>query len=176
MPLRHPLPGEKTITIIRRHWIIFLVNILWHLILLLAPVPLVWFLRGYFAEVFQNEIIFPIIVIILSIYYLMIWLFSYISFIDLYLDVWIITNKRVVNIEQLGIFSRIESEHRIDKIQDITTEVHGIGATLFNFGDLHVQTAGESQRFIFKQVPQPYYLKKTITALAEQLRQPNIQK
>jgi len=144
---------------------------LWNALMLLVPLPLLWFGRQYFPELLATEIIRAIVVVFMSIYYLMVWLLFFTSFIDLYLDVWIITNKRIVNIEQKGLFSRVESEHQLDVIQDITTEVHGIGPTLFNFGDLLVQTAGENQRVVFKQIPEPYYVKKIISDLVENNKQ-----
>lgn len=170
MKLRHPLHNERIIIIIRKHWIIFLLNILRSILLLLIPIAVYWFLRSTIPTVFEGEFFRVMLILFGSIYYLLIWLFLFIRFIDLYLDVWIVTNIRIINVNQKGMFSRVEAEHKLEKIQDITTEVHGIGATVFNYGDLHVQTAGESQRFIFTGAPDPYALKKSISDLLENLK------
>lgn len=92
------------------------------------------------------------------------------TFIDLYLDVWVITNKRILNIEQFGLFSRTEAEHQLSVIQDVTTEVHGIFATMLNYGDVQIQTASESQGVIFRQIPEPYFAKKIISDMIERKR------
>lgn len=168
MPLTHPLPGEKVVTIIRRHWIIFLVSALLDLVLLLVPLPVLWFLETYFPLLFTHTSSWwALIVLLTSLYILFMLLLAYVHFVDLYLDVWIVTDRRVVSIEQRGMFSRTEAEHVFNKIQDITVEVSGILATFFNFGNLHVQTAGERERFTFRHAPEPYLLKNTITSLIE---------
>jgi uncharacterized membrane protein YdbT with pleckstrin-like domain len=88
-----------------------------------------------------------------------IWITFFLIWIDYYFDVWIITNKRVVNIEQKGLFNRQVSELELARIQDITTEVTGVIPTMLNYGEVFIQTAGENPRFIFHQVPDPYGIK-----------------
>jgi hypothetical protein len=80
-------------------------------------------------------------------------MFSFANFIDYYLDVWIVTNERVINIEQKGLFSREVSEKELHKMQDITSDVDGFWATMLNYGDVYIQTAGEKERFVFKHIP-----------------------
>jgi uncharacterized membrane protein YdbT with pleckstrin-like domain len=78
----------------------------------------------------------------------------FIVWINFYLDVWIVTDTRIVNIEQLGLFSRHISELKHNKIQDVTSEVQGLVPTLFGYGNVYIQTAGNKQRFVFKQIPE----------------------
>ena len=93
------------------------------------------------------------------------WITFFLIWIDYYFDVWIITTKRIVNINQQGLFTRTVSELELDKIQDITTDVRGVIPTFLNFGDLQIQTAAEQERFLFAKVPNPYLLKDTIMNL-----------
>ena len=173
MRLHKSLPHEKIILVVRRHWFIFVVKLSLNLLLLGAPIPLIWYGGTYFSNILSGAFIFPFIVVFLTIYYLAMWLVFYLTFIDLYLDVWIITNKRIINIEQFGLFSRTEAEHQFAVIQDISTEVHGIFPTIFNYGDLQIQTASESQGVTFKQIPKPYYVKKVISDMIERIRKEN---
>ena len=170
MRLHRPLPHEKVVLVLRRHWLIFVAKLSLNVVLLLVPLPLLWFGQNYFAGLLVNPFIFAVVVIFLTIYYLAIWLVFYMTFIDLYLDVWIITNKRIINIEQFGLFSRSEAEHQLSVIQDVSTEVHGIFATIFNYGDLLIQTAGEARKVTFKQIPEPYFAKKMISDMIERMR------
>lgn len=167
MRLHKPLPHEKIVLVVRRHWFIFFSRLSLNLLLMIAPVPLIWYGNTYFKEFLSGPMLFPIIVIFFTIFYLALWLVFYLAFIDLYLDVWIITNKRIINIEQFGLFSRSEAEHQLSVIQDVSTEVHGIFPTIFNFGDLTIQTAGESPKVTFKQIPEPYYAKKIISDMID---------
>jgi len=173
MRLHKSLPHEKIMLVVRRHWFIFVTKLSLNLIILAVPLPLIWYGQTYFASLLEGKFIFPLIVVFLTIYYLALWLVFFLTFIDLYLDVWIITNKRIINIEQHGLFSRTEAEHQLSVIQDISTEVHGIFPTIFNYGNMHIQTAGESQRVTFKQIPEPYYVKKIISDAIERSQKEN---
>jgi uncharacterized membrane protein YdbT with pleckstrin-like domain len=98
----------------------------------------------------------------------MVWLFFIATVIDYYLDLWLVTNYRVVNVEQHSLFSRTISELDLAKVQDITSEIKGVIPSIFNFGDVHIQTAGEKERFIFEQVPHAHDIRKKILDLVQE--------
>jgi uncharacterized membrane protein YdbT with pleckstrin-like domain len=139
---------------------------MWALAALMPPVFYLVF-SGIFSSWLTNEYIYPIVVLFLSIYYLYVWLLAFHSFVDYYLDVWIVTTERIINIEQKGLFARTVSEQELFRVQDVTSEVHGFFETILNFGDVHIQTAGQIQRFIFKQVPQPSKIVQEVIQLSE---------
>ncbi len=93
---------------------------------------------------------------------LLVWLYAFLVWIDYFFDVWIITNERVINIEQKGLFVRAVSELKFSRIQDVTSEVSGMIPTILNFGDVKVQTASEEDYFLFRRVPDPYHVKDLI--------------
>lgn len=93
---------------------------------------------------------------------LLVWLYAFLIWIDYFFDVWIITNERVINIEQKGLFVRTVSELKFSRIQDVTSEVNGMIPTILNFGDVKVQTASEEDHFLFRRVPDPYHVKDVI--------------
>lgn len=160
--------GEKIIFLVRRHWLILFLRIHFWLVAMIIPILLALLFRGTsFVFPPENEFFKALLIIFLSIYYLSILLFMLNSFVDYYLDVWLVTTERILNIEQKQIFSRVTAEHKLTKIQDVASEVHGIIATLFDYGDVHIQTAGEKERFIFKQVPHPQEIKRKISELAD---------
>lgn len=86
---------------------------------------------------------------------------------DYYLDVWLLTNHRIVDIEQCGLFNRAISSFRLDLIQDATVEVPGILATFIDFGTVKIRTASQ-ETFEFKGVAHPNELKEGI--MSEQHR------
>ncbi len=75
---------------------------------------------------------------------------------------WVITNKRLIDVEQFGFFHREVSTLRMEQIQDITVETRGIVATLLNFGNIHVQSAAESREFTIRGIPNPKKIKELI--------------
>jgi len=134
-----------------------------------AIVPLIFSLIAgeIFDELISNPGLYPIFILFISIYYLYIWLFIFYGFVDYYLDVWIVTTERIVNIEQKGLFARVVSEQRLDRIQDVTSELKGFFSTMLNYGNVYIQTAGEQTRFIFKEVAQPQKVAKKINQIVE---------
>lgn len=67
----------------------------------------------------------------------------------------IITDINVTQVLQVGLFSRKVSELTMENVEDVTSEKHGIFPTLFNYGTLKVETAGEQNNFIFIYCPNP---------------------
>jgi uncharacterized membrane protein YdbT with pleckstrin-like domain len=97
-----------------------------------------------------------------SLWLLTLWLIFIAIFSDYYLDKWVITNKRVIDIEQRGFFARETSSVRFDKIQDVTVNVAGLIPTILNFGSISVQSAGVEQEFTLKDAPNPLNHKEFI--------------
>ena len=67
----------------------------------------------------------------------------------------ILTNKHLIQITQAGLFGRDLSKFSLDELQDVKGSRKGLFATIFNYGDLLIQTAGESDNFLFRPVGDP---------------------
>ena len=93
---------------------------------------------------------------------LILWIIFFVAWTNYYLDVLIVTTKRVIDIEQTGLFARDQAEMRIENIQDIKVEIVGILASLLHFGNIHIQTAGVSKEFIIKNIRDPHSVKDAI--------------
>lgn len=161
------LPGEQIIKIIRRDGFILAGKILLALILLGLPALVGGLILNLFPNLVEGEISYPSTVLASSGYVLFVWLFLFFSFIDYYLDVWIITSERIIDVRQEGFFSRVVSELKLFQVQDATSELKGIFQFIFRFGYVYVQTAGEMQRFVFKQIPRPEETRNIIIKLVE---------
>lgn len=167
--LHNPRPGEYIILYIHRHWIILFASIMKYIALAWVPILV------YFVLVFQGNFNWQglsglLFILGSSLFYLYLWLFLFNTLLDHYLDVWIVTNERIINVEQINLFSRLISEKQLDKMQDITVIAKGFWPTIFNYGDVHIQTAGSMERFVFRQVPNPRKVVHGITDAAERYR------
>ncbi len=156
--------------VIRRHWF----DILWQFIPLIFATLLIVSLFIVARQLLSETLDERILYFFLSFLLLIFWLSASVIWIDYYLDVWIITNKRVVNVEQKGLFMREVSELHYNKIQDITTEVHGFIPTILHYGDVYVQTAGTQPRFLFHNVPDPYKIKDRLAQLQKSMRKKDL--
>ncbi len=168
MPYKTLFPGqekdEEIIFVLRRHWWILFKLLFTYFVLLILPLLFGFFISNY-TDLKESYTANVILGLISSFYYLVVLTFFFRGWLDYYLDIWVITSERIVNIEQKGLFAREISAFRLYRVQDVTAEVEGILPTFFHYGNVHVQTAGVSQKFIFKQVPNPYNVTKNIIRL-----------
>lgn len=67
----------------------------------------------------------------------------------------LVTNKNLIQISQKGLFARKVSRLSMANVEDVTAEQKGILATIFGYGTLLVQTAGERENFTFYYCPDP---------------------
>lgn len=158
---------EKTVIFLRGHWIEVVQIFLYGLFLAGIPLLIVFLLRATGA-LFENAFWGAMIDVFLSIYLFVILIIMMTQFTDYYLDTWIVTTERIINIEQEGLFSRVVSELELNQVQDVTAETRGILQTMFTYGDVFVQTAGTRERFNFKGVDNPEIVKHQITKLVEE--------
>ena len=159
------IEGERIALVIRRSWVIFTVMSFFIAILLIPVIILTvyWIISpGTFAGSVANFVL-----IFGSIYTLCILALGLYGFVNYYLDVHIVTNKRIVDIEQNGFFRRQISELHLHQVQDVESKVNGFLETVFHYGDAIIQTAGERENFVFEDVPHPYSIAKTIVDLHE---------
>lgn len=163
-------PDEEVLHVIHRHWFNIIVNFIpiFLMILILLASHL---LLPVFFPVLKLGTSGQLFLFIESIFAMIIWVLLFLIWIDYYFDVWIITTKRVVDIEQKGLFSREVSEVRYDKIQDISTEVRGIIPTILDYGNVLIQTAAEKEKFVFMQVADPYQIKDILMHLQKEHEQ-----
>jgi len=111
----------------------------------------------------------------MSIYDMLMWgvalLMIFVAFLlfhNYYLSIQIVTTKRIVDIDQKGLFSRENNELALSNIQDVTHTKNGFLANLFNFGDVIVKTSADETNtngFIFEKVANPKYIADSISLL-----------
>ena len=154
--------NERVILFLRRHWVAPLQIIAIFIVLMLLPVAIGYLFYESFVLWMRDDIFGPVISLVAIGYVMCVWLFSFIEFTDYYLDTWIVTTERVINIEQKGLFNRVASELQLEAVQDVTSNVEGIFRTMFDYGDVIIQTAGEIKHFHFKEISNPEAVKEKI--------------
>ncbi len=161
------LPDEKMVQLYRRHPITLFGLYLGIVVTLIIPVSAYFLIRGINADFFATQGVIVLFVLFLSIFLLFSLLFMFQQFLDHWLDVWILTTRRIINIEQTGLFTRVRAEVRLYRVQDVTSEIKGFMRHMFNYGMVFTQTAGERMRFTFEDIPEPKEASKLILQLAE---------
>ncbi|GAB4141358.1 MAG: hypothetical protein Fur0024_3410 [Patescibacteria group bacterium] len=158
---------ERTLKIIRRHWIFgvlyFFIGVL---SLGIIPIALVVYYQNFnLANLEFFTIPDFVAVIFLSIYLLMVSLILFISWMDYSLDIGIITNVRIIDVDQDGIFSRKMSQVYLNNIEDVSGNQKGFFAHIFNYGDILVQSAATKGLFNWQNIPDPFFVAEYILDL-----------
>jgi len=152
--------NEKIVSIHRRHVFTIILELLPMAFSFLVIIGTAFFVSYLIPESIGSAI--PLVFLIMMIFLHMLWIISFIMLADYYLDIWILTNERLITIEQKGLFSRKLSEFELQKIQDVSVNISGFFPTLLNYGDVRVRTASENPDFAFKQVESPNKAKDNI--------------
>lgn len=159
--------NEHIILKIRKHWFLLAVHVVILTALFILPLILARVV-AYFNILHFGGNAAALAAVFVGIWLLALWISFFSFWTTFYFDVWVVTNKRIIDIDQRRLFNREIATMRLDRIQDIVIEVRGILASVLNLGVLKVQSAGESQEFVMTGVAEPYKVKDAIARLANQ--------
>ncbi len=95
----------------------------------------------------------------------MVGLFTYVSSVVYKGNRWIVTSDSITQISQVSLFRKQTSQLSLANLEDVTVEQDGILQSMFGFGRLRAESAGERSKFAFDYCPNPSeYAKKIIGA------------
>lgn len=103
-------------------------------------------------------------------WYLITFAFAFESFLSWYFNVYIITSKRVIDIDFNNLLTKKYSEATIDAIQDVTSTVIGAIPTVFNYGNVLIQTASEVNELEFGRVANPEKIIRVLQEVRDQYK------
>lgn len=151
---------EQIFLVLRPHWFTNIGWILTAIILAILPafLPLKTILSGFPTNYLFVTVIF---------WYVITFIFAFEKFLSWYFDVFIVTDRRVVDIDFENLIVKKFSEADIHVIQDVTSKVVGLFPTMLNFGDVLIQTAAEIPEITFENVPNPEKVIKVLQQLRE---------
>lgn len=159
---------EQIIAQVRKHWFVLAVQILGLVGAALMPLVLYLFIMNADVPGMQKYAApTGILFTLYSAWLLIVWMSLFSVWNNYYLDVWTITNKRLIAVDQVGFFNRTTASFRFERLQDMEVSVNGILATLLDFGSLEIQTAGEDSNFKVYGLPSPGDLKALILSAAD---------
>jgi hypothetical protein len=159
---------EKIITVAREHWFYLSAKIAAWFVFILVLFAFDYFVKTYFPNLLEDP--YVTYVALAKNIYMMFVMLGLLNIIILhYLNIWIVTNKRVVDITQGGIFNQRISELTLPNIEDITSQTTGFFGTLLSFGNVEIQTAGKRENFLIERVPTPKNIERLIFNLMDDM-------
>lgn len=152
-PLNVMSDGEKIICDIRRHPIgllgVYLVSGFLILVLLTTVALLPQFVTDLSNQsktyVFLGAVLFGLLVAA----------FAYIAVVVYKGNRWIVTSDSITQVTQVSLFNKQTSQLSLANLEDVTFEQNTVFQTMFGYGTLKVETAGERSKFQFPYCPTP---------------------
>ncbi len=149
---------ETVILLVRRYLLVFFWEIIVSALFIIAPffflVPLLRI----------NGFGIPIICGLIAIG----GLIAFRTFFVYSFNVFIITDERIVDIDQRGFFDRTVSETTYDKIQDVSFRIKGVTQTVLHYGSVIIQTAGTQANIELHGVKSPQLVQQAIVEVMQE--------
>lgn len=168
-------PDETVIKTVRKHWFVITIELL--IIIFFGLMPVFIFMGLLIFTPSEGVMSFfetqtPSIIFGLAAWLLLSAMATAAMWTSYYLDLWVITDRRIIVIDQLGFFNRKVSNFRLERLQDIKVSIKGLIPTLLNYGTVRAQTASAAEsNFESRSLPDPRELQSLIqTAMDDRLK------
>lgn len=157
-------PNEVIELMLRRHWV---TNIPWIItaLFLFALPAIISFIDQTFNFNLLSQVAPSIVIGALILWYLLVLGYVFEQFLYWYYNIYLVTNFHIIDINFFSLLYRTVTESELTDIQSTSTKIAGIIASLFNFGDVIVQTAAKGQAIEFLDVPRPDFVADRIEEL-----------
>ncbi|OGM14730.1 hypothetical protein A3D84_00565 [Candidatus Woesebacteria bacterium RIFCSPHIGHO2_02_FULL_42_20] len=152
---------EKVVLLLRRHPITNLPWIIFVILMLFAPLLLIVFpVTAFLPARFQ--------LISIMAWYVFVFTYAFENFLVWFFNVNIITDERIVDIDFHNFVYKEVTDAELDNIEDVTYTMGGPIRTMFNYGNVFVQTAGEAQNIEMLGIPKPDRVAKILQELRQE--------
>lgn len=161
---------EEVVLLCRRTNIPFLFVIFVVVLLFPLPLLLLWTSSSVLrVDLLQNDANSILFVMGATIYYIILGTVALRNWIDYYFDVTVITDRRIVDVDQKGLFHRYTSETNLEDVMECVVRQHGILQSIFNYGTVDVKTAVSTKHIEMHDVIDPVKVSNTITSTRDQI-------
>lgn len=158
-------PEEKILLLLRAHPITNIPWIAFAILVFFIPffVPKITFLLNFnLSSIPQN---FQLIYLVIN--YLFVGVIAFEGFLNWYFNATLITNEKIVDIDFEYLLYKGVDLAPLTKIEEADSITAGILGTIFNFGNVSVQTAGAKVAIEMKNIPKPSTVADLILDLAK---------
>lgn len=144
---------EEILVFLRRH---FITNVPWifmTIIFALVPFLILPFIQSF--GFLQIDIPAATILVFIIFYYLIVIGYVLLNFISWFYNISIVTTFEVVDIDYSNVTYKDIATTNLREIQDVDYIQKGFFSTIFDYGDVFIQTAGANPNIEFLRIPHP---------------------
>lgn len=165
-----PISGSDTVLMtVRKHWIILAQETVG--IAIAAFIPLL-FLGGLAAAPYGFSADLSFLRVLAILWILVCWMTLALLWTAYYLDIWIVTDKHIYAVDQIGLFTRNVRTIALERIEEINVRTDGVLQTFFTYGTIEVHTASPNEDdAVFRGIPDPHMVRSLLLDQIERLPQ-----
>lgn len=153
---------ECVVLLVRRSLVTYWPQYLLILLFLVAP-----FIFGILLSAWEGEGVGAIGLSATIFFWLLAITVAVDTFLKWFYSVNIVTDQRIIDVDFNNVLYHRYSDTQLENIQDVTHAVAGFLGSIFDFGNVYIQTAGTNPEFVFENVPKPRIVQDTIQDLLE---------
>jgi polyferredoxin len=127
--------GEQVQLLFRQHPLVMRKALIFGLIIILIGIVPLDFPALYSSDTLVS--FFTKVAFIIPVFVLLAWVYRWIGW---YYTVYIVTDRRIIEIKQKGLFDRRVEEWQLDGISNVNYHIGGFQAVLFGYGDITART------------------------------------
>ncbi len=160
---------EHILYLFRRSFITNVDWIFFSMLLIMTP----WvasLIFGLADDQTKSTIPYPVLLAVILFWYLFTAGYIFQNFLNWFFNVYIVTNKRIMDIDFVGLLYKNLSEAPLTSIEDVTSNVKGALRVTFNYGSVLIQTAAELREFEFTDVANPSRIRDIISDIVTNLK------
>jgi hypothetical protein len=149
---------EAVVLFTREHWWGLIRRMFFPLLGLLAVIALVMLVQQSLPNLLGLAVLIGFLILAGIVGYMVL---------DWRNDYWVVTNKRIVHVDELVLVRKKRDETPLPAITQVQFERHGLAAMIFDFGDLEVETF--TGTIGMRDIPNPMHLKQEIQEEVEKI-------
>jgi uncharacterized membrane protein YdbT with pleckstrin-like domain len=173
MKIYESLAGEKEILQVRKFPYFLMLIMIRFIKRILIPMFLGLFILYIFNSNFIKIESFQIFLAFYFIYISFLLLIGFVEWLNEELDLFIITDKRIIIFIQKTFFNRHSSIASLNQIQDVKGEVQGMFFSFLNVGNLEIKTAADNTCFIIDEIKDPEKVARILNNAMEKAKTEN---
>ncbi len=165
---------EKILYVFRRSLVTNFDWLLIAVVLVFAPTLITWLIQESAPELYgalpaELKLIMSLFWGLFIIGYLLV------NFLNWFFNVYIVSSKRIVDMDFIGLLHKNISEAPLASVEDVTSQVSGTLRVIFNYGTVFIQTAAEAREFEFTDVAKPAKVRDILSDIVTDVRSGNQQ-
>jgi len=162
--------GEQILVQTRRHWLTFARDALGILAIGAGLFALLGLMNLPNFTASSDPRFITMLAFAEVLWLLILWCALSVVWVNYYLNTWIVTNRRIINVEQPRLFSRTVASWQLETVRDVRTEMRNPLQSLFNYGLVVFSSRGAASPVRMEGMPHADLVSNAILHQIEKYR------